>query len=494
MKTLLRSTFRAEQTEDLDLLMRNAQALRSSGLSFDIPEDEAIWTWVQGFIDQYHHVPDASSVRSHFTSVNQMTIVDRMDSLAVERSRSQGDYLLLLEARVEDRRLRLTSEILREAGVIAVTGVTIKSTKKGEPETHLKGPIAALRYVVDRAVEVVTPTTGQRLSGDVTADEVAAMESYERMENDPLAGLGQLTGIQQLDMALKGSHRKELWTHAAFTGGLKSTFALNWHYNQAVFYRHSSALFSLEMPYEQCRTILGAIHSFHPKFESVRKNLGIKKSLDYELIRDGQLTKEQKEFYRIVLRDWSLPENQYGRLHIEVPDPDKTDFNINDLRSKTELLYQKDPALRMVTIDHAGLMQSRSKYSNTTERLNEVLRDSKRFAMSFNRGMGIAVNALFQISREGYKAAEKNGGKYNLTHLSYANEAERSSDIVTATWVDTELEESNLVKWQCLKARDHKKPKDFFSGVYWPARRVFTTHDITVEAAKKTGDEIDLGL
>lgn len=491
MKTLLRSTFRAEQTEDPALLMRNAQALRDAGLSFDIPEDEAIWTWIQGFIDQYHHVPDASSVRGHFTNVNQMTVVDRMDSLAVERSRSQGDYLLLLEARVEDRRLRLTSEILREAGTIAVTGVTIK---EGKNETHLKGPIAALRYVVDRAAEVVTPISGQRLSGDVTADGDAALSTYERMEADPLAGLGQLTGIQQLDMALKGSHRKELWTHAAFTGGLKSTFALNWHYNQAVFYRHSSVLFSLEMPYEQCRTILGAIHSIHPKFEADRKNYGIKKSLDYEKIRDGELTPEQKEFYKIVLKDYMDPANQYGRLHIEVPDPDKSDFNINDLRAKTELLYQKDPAIRMVTIDHAGLMQSRSKYSNTTERLNEVLRDSKKFAMSFNRGMGIAVNALFQISREGYKAAEKSGGKYNLTHLSYANEAERSSDIVTATWVDVELEESNLVKFQCLKARDHKKPKDFYAGVNWPARRVFTTHDVTPETAKKTGDEIDLGL
>ena len=493
MKTLLRSTFRSEQTEDLDLLMRNAQALRSAGLSFDISEDEAIWTWIQGFIDQYHHVPDASSIRGHFTSVNQMTIVDRMDSLAVERSRSQGDYLLLLEARVEDRRLRLTSEILREAGTIAVTGVTIKGGK-GEPETHLKGPIAALRYVVDRAVEVVTPTTGQRLSGDVTADGDTALTTYERMENDPLAGLGQLTGIQQLDMALKGSHRKELWTHAAYTGGLKSTFALNWHYNQAVFYRHSSVLFSLEMPYEQCRTILGAIHSIHPKFDADRKNFGIKKSLVYEKIRDGELTKEQKEFYKIVLRDWSLPENQYGRLHIEVPDPDKTDFNINDLRSKSELLYQKDPAIRMVTIDHAGLMQSRSKYSNTTERLNEVLRDSKRFAMSFNRGMGIAVNALFQISREGYKAAGKNGGAYALHHLSYANEAERSSDVVTATWIDAELRESNMVKFQCLKTRDCAPFPPFYAGVNWPCRRVFTTHDVTSAVAKRTGEEIDLGL
>ena len=148
----------------------------------------------------------------------------------------------------------------------------------------------------------------------------------------------------------------------------------------------------------------------------------------------------------------------------------------------------------MLTIDHAGLMQSRNRHSSTTERLNEVLRDAKRLAMSFNRGMGIAVNALFQISREGYRAAEKNGGRYNLTHLSYANEAERSSDIVTASWVDEELIDSNLVKFQCLKSRDNAPFKEFYSGVLWPCRRVYTTQDISPVQAQKAGEEIDLEI
>jgi hypothetical protein len=130
--------------------------------------------------------------------------------------------------------------------------------------------------------------------------------------------------------------------------------------------------------------------------------------------------------------------------------------------------------------------------------LNEVLRDLKRLSMSFNRGMGIGVVALFQISREGFKAAEKNGGRYNLTHLSYANEAERSSDVVTAGWVDDELRESNMVKFQCLKSRlksrDHKPFADFYSGVLWPCRRIFTMDDVTPQQARKLGDEIDLDV
>lgn len=492
MKTLLRSTFKVDANDDRDLFLRNAQALRDSGLGFDITEDQAIWNWIQDFVVQYHHIPDSSTLREHFTTVGQLTIVDRLEALAVERPRAQGDFLKLLEARVDDRRIRQTTEILREAGNILSTGMTVRD---GKTEIHLRGPIHALRYIVDKAADVVTPNNGVQLSGTANADGDAEMRAYERVESDPLAGIGQLTGIEQLDLALKGAKRKELWTHAAFTGGLKSTFAVNWIYNQAVYYRHSSVMVSLEMPYEQVRRMLYAIHSNHPKFKALRNRYKIKQCLDYEKIRDGGLSKEEKEFYFThVIPDFNDPANQYGGIHIEVADPDKTDFNINDLRSKLELLYAKDPAIRMVIVDHAGLMQSRNKHRDTTERLNEVLRDLKRLAMSFNRGLGIAVVALFQINREGFKAAEKNGGRYNLTHLSYANEAERSSDVVTTTFVDTELEESSLCKYQNLKTRDGKKFTDFYAGVLWPCRRIFTTKDLTMSDAKKAGDEIDLSI
>lgn len=298
-----------------------------------------------------------------------------------------------------------------------------------------------------------------------------------------------------MDLAMKGSKRGELWTHAAFTGGLKSTFAINFHYNQAIFYKHSSILYSIEMPYTQVRRMLVAIHSSHQKFKDIRSELGIKIGLDYEAIRDGKLSEKEKIFFtQFVIQDLNDPANEYGHLHVEVADPSKSDFTLNDVKSRSELLCAKDPRIRMVTLDHAGLLQSRGKHSNTTDRLNEVLRDAKRLSMSFNRGQGIAVNSLFQISREGYKAAEKNGGKYNLTHLSYANEAERSSDNVTASWVDTELEASNLVKFQHLKSRDNKKFLDFYAGVVWKCRRIYTTKDVTVDKARQVGGDIDLGL
>lgn len=492
MKKLLRSCFKDQPTEDLELLLRNYQALRDSDLGFEITEDEAIWTFVKEFTSQYRHVPDSSTIRTHFLNVNQISIADRIDALCLEPCITQGDFIKHLEARAEDRRVRIVSEVFREAARIMDTGMTIKNGKK---ETHLRGPAHAVRHVMEKAQEVIAPTLSTKLSGNITSDGDSFLKDYEKVEQDPLAGVGQFTGIRQMDETLKGAKRAELWTHAAFTGGLKSTLSMNWHYNQAVYYKHSSILFSLEMPYKQVRNIIFAMHTGHEKFQKIRAKYGIKKCLEYEKIRDGELSAEEKEFLvQYVIPDWGDESNNYGNIYIEVADPDKDDFTVTDLRSRSELLYSKDPSIKMITVDHAGLMQSRTRKTGTTERLNEVLRDLKRLAMSFNRGMGIAVIALFQISREGYKSAEKNGGKYNLTHLSYANEAERSSDIVTAGWVDTELRESNLVKFQCLKSRDQAPFKDFYSGVLWASRRIYTTTDVTISAAKKTGDEIDLGL
>ena len=492
MKTLLRSTFRDGPSDDPALLMSNLQSLRDAGLMFDVAEDVVLWKFVGDFADQYHHVPEAGTIRSHFESTRQMEVVDRLDALRTSRAKIQGDFLRHLEIRAEEKRTRVVSEVLREAGRIVEVGIRVK---EGREEKLKKGPIDAIRYVMECSAEIVTPTSGARLSGDATSDGASFVAHLERVESDPLAGIGQHSGITQMDSALGGARRGELWVHTAFTGGLKSTLAMNWAYNQSVYYRHSSIFFSLEMPYLQCRNILYAMHSGHEKFEASRRRLGVMRSVEYKHIRDGQLTPGEREFLLdIVVPDFNDPENHYGSIHIEVADPDKTDFTIIDLRSRGELLYSKDPAIRLIIVDHAGLMASRNKYPSTTERQNEVLRDLKRMAGAFNRGMGIAVLALHQINREGYKAAEKNGGKYNLTHLSYANECERSSDVVTAAWIDDDLRGRNLLKLQCLKSRDDSPFSDFYAGVVWPCRRILTVNDVPTDRAKKAGDDIDLSL
>ena len=253
------------------------------------------------------------------------------------------------------------------------------------------------------------------------------------------------------------------------------------------------------MPYIQCRNLLYTMHSAHEDFREIRAQLGIQGlGLNYDKLRDGLLTPNEERFLKEYVvpsmnkkptcehkgSKHSLNPRDYGDIHIEVADPDKTDFNINDLRSRSELIFAKTP-FNMIVCDHVGLMSPRGRHGSTTERLNEVIRDLKKLAMSFNRGMGIAVVALFQISREGYRSAEKNGGRYNLTHLSYANEAERSADIVTASWVDESLIKLNRAIFQCLKSRDQAPFDRTPVRVEFSCRRLLTDNTSIEEIESK---------
>jgi replicative DNA helicase len=487
VKNLLRSCFVADPTDSSNEIALNYHAMADSGLGFDTVEDNVIWTYIQDFFKQHGHAPTIQTMRSHFSGVQEVDVVDRIEWLSAIKARTRGDFVAYLEEKARDRRNRIVMDLAKEMAQIVSSGLEIKDPRG--KSTKLMGAVDAVRYVLDKSHDIVAPTLGGKLSGNAMQDAEDFFKRYDQVKADPNFGVGQHCGIEQIDVTLNGAKRNELWVHAGFTGALKSSWALHWAYTQAIYHRCSSVYFSLEMPYLQVRNLLYTMHSAHDDFRDVRKRLGIPTlGLDYEKIRDGKLLPHEEQF----LREFVVPSinkvrvvppsgpypvdpSEYGDIHIEVADPDKNDFTIVDLRSRAELLFSKTP-FRSIFVDHAGLMSARGRYSSTTERLNEVIRDLKKLAMSFNRGMGIAVVALFQISREGWRAAEKAGGRYNLTALSYANECERSADIVTATWIDEELAKLGQAIFQCLKSRDQKPFARVPVRIEFACRRFLTDH------------------
>lgn len=874
MKILLRSTFISQPSDDRGLFFRNFLDLNQSRLEFDSKEAQQLWAFIHEFSSKNNHVPEFRTVRNHFEHrVRQLEVVDYLDTIAALPSLVRGDFRKRLEDKVHDLRVKKMSSLLKDTDAITMTGLQIKG-ERGKKEI-LEGPIAAVRYFVDKSHDIVTPAFGSRLSGEITSDGDDLLQEYEEVKADPRTGLGQMTGIHQMDSVLKGAKKGTLWIHAAFTGHLKcvtgdtrvydlasrrlvsvkdlfeqgclpripsldessgkmvdspvshlqesgvrhiwkvttksgfevrvsgnhplltptgwvkaeelsssdwvalpsrlptpsgaspysdaeialvgyllgdgtfvqqlgfcsgnpkiiadveshlaslgytekegnaystkptyrkveregsvavcisrskgdkyhpwvsplrsllesfglwgkgsgekfvpgslwgmtddqlwlflsslwstdgsvkvidrkrtgrrdtrqvnlyysskskrlasdiqlllqrvgvrstlspvrvsykgeqriywnvqittqdskrlflkhtnlvgkeedaasalgalgdltgqdrfppsvvnllpdtlryrtkrggwyyakwakqkktlcrntvalfgeaacnngltklansdvwwdtiasiekdglemtydlsvpatqnfvangiithnSLFALNWVYNQAIWYQENVLFFSLEMPYQQVRRMLFAIHSSHPKFNEIRikhglqRDLGTSAGISYERLRDGELTDVEEWFLKEqVIPDYSDPTNGYGKLFIEVSDPEKTDFTIVDLRSKAELLHSKTP-ISFVIVDHVLLMSSRNKYNSTTERLNEVVRDLKKFSMGFNRGEAIAVVGLFQLSREGYKRVEKLREKdkeplYSLFDLSYSNECLKEGTLI----------------------------------------------------------------
>lgn len=515
MRTILRSLFVSESTDHASLALRNYFRLLESGLGFDQLEEVIIFKYIRNFVGAYNHVPTAETLKAHFINIQEDEVASHISSLETFQSKYEGDFENHLSIKVNDLRFRQVSELLKEAGVIATTGLEIKIDGQKEKKI-VRGPVEAVRHVIDRSHDIVAPVFGGRLSGEVTTDGDDFRKEYERIEQDPQAGVGHGCGLTQMDRGTGGAKRQELWVHAAFTGGLKSTLMINWAYTQAVGRwskdnkiispRNSSLIFSLEMPYQQVRRMLYSIHSIHDKFKAIRYELGLQEHPDDEVglpylhIRDGTLPdwhpNAKKFLFDHVIPDLNDPSNRYGKIHIEVADPDKSDFTVADLRAKAELIYSKSP-FRLLFCDHVGLMAPRKWVSSTTERLNEIIRDLKRLSMSFNRGQGMAVIALFQINREGYKRClkAKEAGRtpvYNLTDLSYANEAERSADIVSACWMDKDLIGENRAQMQCLKSRDGAMFEMFKARVEWPCRRLFACYDVvTVEDKKRTEAAVD---
>jgi len=525
MKQLLRSMFVHGPDDDRAAAFHNYRRFVEVDLAFEEADDQAIWTYLHNFYRTNSEAPDLESIRAHFSMAGEISMTDYLEELRALKPAYGGNFTQKVEQKAQDRRVRLVEEALTESSTILTKGI-VDRNKKGE-ERKLFGPFEAVNRFMERAQKVVAPTFGGNLTGEIIHDTETFRERYLRVESDPFFGVGYATPLDRINEYISGARRKELWIHAAFSGGLKSTLALNWAHYQAIYRGNTSQYFSLEMPKEQCHNIMVAMHSAMPvprehRMAEGRLKCGLAKTeadlvhspgLDYSRLRDAKLYRpdgsmslqdvgnlpanERRFLFDYVLADMeegrlnvpkcdmypngaSIP---YGKVHIEVADPDKNDFTVLDMKAKAQLLRAKED-FQLIFVDYAGLMSPRpgNKSSSRTDQLNEVMRDLKKLALSFNRGEGMAVVSLFQLSREGYKRAvlrkEKCGVPlYLMSDLSYANECERSADIITSTFVDDEYRANSEALVQCLKTRDDAPFPLHKIGVRWNHRVLLSRWD-----------------
>lgn len=476
MQNLLRSTFRADQSDDLDLLLANALELKTNRYEFGLPEYQLVWIFVESFVSDHNHVPDFETLLEHFQVTSRNA--DVVNHLQILRSTSpiyRGNFKKRLAVKLEERQGRQFDELLADAHRINKSGMEIK---EGRDSKILKGPRDAASYLARNLQNVTSPVTAIRREGDATNDGEAFLEDYDRRKNDPTFGQGQYSGLLQFDDHFGGARKDQLWTHAGFTGHGKSLFAMNWVYNQSVYFKYSTCYFSLEMPYDQCRRIIYTMHSLHEKFNEIRCKLGIQedpevtRGLKYRDIREGELDDIHEKFLKeYVVPDLNDPANHYGNIHFKGYDPDQPHFRVSDVRRKAEILYRENP-FSLLVVDHALLLDAKQRHTSQTGTTNEVIRDLKIMSEVFNRGEGMAVLALFQISREGLKRADANNGIYRPYDLSYANEVERSSDIITASYLTQELSRQNKFLFHSIKGRDDGNVDPFYVEVDWNTRRL----------------------
>jgi hypothetical protein len=464
-KRLLRSIIEFDKEISPENLVRNFQLLRKAvemdQLSWGRPEDERLYKYVLGFFIQFFEMPSTQTVQDYFESVKGVEVIERIKDIQVEKPYARTNFVHLLRTLQEDQAKIKAVALLKETHDILIKG---REDKKGEIQ---KGVEDAFLHFTKRAQEIRVLDSNARVHGDIRTEGQEMIEEYNSAEMDKGKVLGVLSGINEIDDTCKGVKKGELWIHAAFPSELKTTLAANWCYNAVTRFKKNVIYVSFEMTREQIRRNIYTIHTANTRFAQQRF-----KPLDYRAIRDGTLTPEEKNFYEnYVIPDFT---GNPTYTHFEVVCPDR-DWTMDDVRSEVELLH-KEFEVGLVVLDHGQWIDPRKAKRNKdyTIELNSVINDSKKFALQFDHGSGIAVLMLFQINRQGKDDADKNDGIYKIKALTYANAAEKTADVITTTYLNDELRKSGLTKICNLKNRDNPLFDPFQAHVNFTCRRILS--------------------
>lgn len=463
MKRLLRGVINFQDDQiSAEALSINYQRLQASGIEWTQPVDEKIHGFVKEFFNNNYELPTARTVQDYFDRSEDIEVVERLKDIAASPVYVHKNYGNLLGNLLEDQNRLKMRTLLKDTEEIVSKGRVIQ---EGKDKIKLQGVKDALIYFTRKANELIPPDANARTRGDIRDDTDQAWQEYQLAKRERGRVWGAFTGINEIDKVCHGCKRGEMWVHAGFVGELKSTFALNWCYNLITRYRTNVFYVSLEMPYEHLRRILYVIHSSHRKWSALGH-----KPLDYRRVRDGELTDEEEAFYQEVLTDFNT-NPEYCRFQVWAPDRDVT---IDDIRVEAELLH-KQMDVGFIVVDHGGLVESTRKHKDYTIELNSVLRSAKKtLALHFNNGEGVPVLMLFQLNRQGKDEADKSDppGRYKIKALSYANEAERSADYITTTYLNDLHREHGTTVFCNLKNRDNPLFATFSASVDFACRRI----------------------
>jgi len=472
MERLLKSIISTRELSDQNLLKENLNYLLASKLEFTGADDE-LYTFIYNYFDKFQEVPAAQSIRDTFEKDSKLEVLARLETVEQATPYLKTGFQKLVADFYEEQQERAFGTLLKQSAAIANTGL-----KFGKKDFR-KGIRDAARHFLENSDRFLTTGVGKKLEGDVREDGQEVLDEYHLRKSDPRQGVGQLTGFERIDQNFRGARKGELMLIAGAFGEYKTTISLNYAYNQAVLYGWNNVFFSLEMQYEHIRRILYAIHSAHLKFREQHE------PLNYEKIRDGLLTAEEEEFLNIVVEDFTTNPN-YGTVYVVQPEDDIT---ISDIKAKSEFLNQKI-GIQSIFIDYLGLVEPERRYGDFALDLNWVLKRAKRLANTFNSGEGIPIISPFQTNRKGRADAEKNDLIYKQDCLSYANEAERSADIVIWGIVDMEMRKNGEIKIGCLKARDHHIFEPFLVRICKQTKKISNLIEVTSgEIEESTLDE-----
>lgn len=462
MKRLLRSVLDVDGKVSQENLVQNFQRLHGAHIEWSRPDDEKVFAYLLNYFQQRYEMPTIQTLRDYFGQIGgtgDIETLERLKDIEAASSYIRTNFVHLLQSILEEQNKVKAVALLKETQEIITKGLDYK---EGREKIRKQGVREGVVHFTQKAYELIQVEYSSRTRGDIRQDGRQVLDEYETAKVNKDKVWGRFTGLNEIDKVCHGAKPGELWVHAGFPGELKTGFACNWMYNLITRYRSNVVYFSLEMPYEQLRRQIYTMHSAHAKW-AVEGH----KPLDYRKVRDGELNPSEEAFYKRVVEDFSTNPD-YCEFEIIAPDRDMT---IKDIKLEAEMLH-KQMEVGMIVIDHGQLVMPGKSSKDYVVELNGIVRDAKKLALHFNHGEKVPVLMLFQINRQGKEEADKNEGRYKASAIAYANEVEKSADIITTTYLNDEHRRNGTTIFCNLKNRDNPKFEPFTAKVDFEPRRI----------------------
>lgn len=440
-------------------------------------------------------VPSFEFLKNHYQTVEgSESILVILDKIKGQQPYVGMDYRTIVKEYNEQQQILVLDKVLNNAQKIASTGFDIV---KGKNKTRLKGISDAISYIARETRALSISKLGIKTEGQIVSEEDVreAIEQYNKTEANPTDSIGIQTWLREIDDSTGGLKSGELMIVTAFTGHCKTTFALNKAY-RALYGGWNTAFVTLEMSYKELREKIYVLHSCNPRFKALWPQYAhLVGKISYNNVRYGRLNKEEKEYYFKVCHDFDTgtESQKYGRFYIWQPEKTVTTLSDIDLKFRQ---FQQDLQLsgrnlEFGIIDYISLMgaDEGERTRDHNETTNNIVKNLKRFCLTFNNGMGLRMLSPHQANRDGYREAKKNEGLYDLTALSNCHEVERSADLVISIFKFDSEGDNNRLKICCLKNRRNSffKPFDacidFETGFIWNFAHAIVNADNIVDVS-----------
>lgn len=459
MKQIFRSILNIRKagvpTLSIDELERNYKAFINSNVKPEDPSDIKLYHWIEAHYREFKELPSIEYINSKAEADGDETLLANLREIVPQTPFMRSDYRAILKEKYAAQ----SKDAFRD--IVQNTWQAVNSGLKISPKKEIKGIDQAIEYFNSEAKKVRINTTGVKTDSQIVSkdDGEEVLAGYTKRYKDPLSNTALFTFLEKIDDSFRGTRLGQLMIIAAFVAQGKSTMVANLAWN-AMYSGLNGLYISLEMPFDEMRDMIYALHTSAPDWLEHTKYKHLVNKITYEKILYGELDDLEFEFFQAAVRDmYSHPD--YGKLFMVSPEgaltPSRLEMELADRRSQ---LAEEGKTLDYLIVDYIGLMvqDKNERYGDFRVDLNAIIKRLKNIALNFDNGRGLRVITPFQVNREGWKLAQKNDGIYGLTALSDANESERAADQIIALYTTDEMKKNGLVKISCLK---HRKGANF---------------------------------